>query len=128
MWRTGLPVLVLSSVWALLAATRITRGEEDAGRADLVLAGRVRVVDVVLRVMAVMALAAVLVAVAVGAALVAAGTNATGAMIYAGALLGVTSTFATAGVFAAQVMPTRSAAVGVSVGLLGIWLLLQNAR
>lgn len=124
-WRTGLPVLVLSSVWALLAATRITRGEEDAGRADLVLAGRVRVVDVVLRVMAVMALAAVLVAVAVGAALVAAGTNATGAMIYAGALLGVTSTFATAGVFAAQVMPTRSAAVGVSVGLLGIWLLLR---
>lgn len=124
-WRTGLPVLVLSGVWALLTATRITRGEEDAGRADLMLAGRVRVVDVVLRVIAVMVLAAVLIAVAVGAAMVAAGTQATGAMIYAGVVLGVTSTFATAGVFAAQVMPTRSAAVGVTVGLLGIWLLLR---
>ena len=41
-WRTGLPVLVLASVWILLAATRITRGEEDAGRWDLLLAGRLR--------------------------------------------------------------------------------------
>jgi ABC-2 type transport system permease protein len=124
-WRTGLPVLVLSSVWVLLAATRITRGEEDAGRSDLVLAGRVRVVDVVLRATAALVLAAVLIAVAVGAALVAAGTDATGAVVYAGAVLGVTCTFATAGILAAQVMPTRSAAVGVTVGLLGIWLLLR---
>lgn len=48
-WRTGLPILVLASVWILLAATRITRGEEDAGRWDLLLAGRLRTVDVVLR-------------------------------------------------------------------------------
>ena len=34
---------------------------------------------------------------AVGAALVAAGTDATGAVVFAGAILGVTSTFATAG-------------------------------
>ena len=122
MWRTGLPVLVLSSVWVLLAATRITRGEEDAGRFDLLLAGRVRVGDVVLRAMVAVVLAAVLIAVAVGAALIAAGTDSTGAVVYAGAILGVTSTFATAGIFAAQVMPTRSGAVGVTVGLLGVWL------
>ena len=48
-WRTGLPVLVLASVWILLAATRITRGEEDAGRLDLLLAGRLRMVDVIAR-------------------------------------------------------------------------------
>ena len=121
-WRTGLPVLVLSSVWVLLAATRITRGEEDAGRCDLVLAGRLRVGDVVLRAMAAVVLASVLIGVAVGAALAAAGTDTTGAAVYAGAVLGVTSTFATAAIFAAQVMPTRSAAVGVIVGLLGGWL------
>ena len=44
-WRTGLPLLVLASVWILLAATRITRGEEDAGRFDLLLAGRLRMVE-----------------------------------------------------------------------------------
>ena len=45
-WRTGTPLLVLASVWILLTATRITRGEEDAGRWDLLLAGRLRKVDV----------------------------------------------------------------------------------
>ncbi|MFY9917471.1 MAG: polyketide antibiotic transporter [Mycobacterium sp.] len=121
-WRTGLPVLVLSSVWVMLAATRITRGEEDAGRTDLLLAGRLRVADIVLRATAAVVLASVLIGVAVGAALAAAGTDTTGAAVYAGAILGVTSTFATAAIFAAQVMPTRSAAVGVTVGLLGVWL------
>ena len=40
-WRTGTVVAVLVGVWGALAATRITRGEEDAGRWDLLLAGRV---------------------------------------------------------------------------------------
>lgn len=48
-WRTGTPLMVLASVWILLAATRITRGEEDAGRWDLLLAGQLRTVDLVRR-------------------------------------------------------------------------------
>jgi ABC-2 type transport system permease protein len=114
-WRTGLPVLVLSGVWILLAATRITRGEEDAGRLELLLAGRLRMVDVVARCLVAVAASAVVISTAVGAGLVAAGTNPTGAFIYAAAILGVTLTFATAGLVAAQVMPTRSSAVGVTV-------------
>ena len=121
-WRTGLPVLVLSSVWILLSATRITRGEEDAGRLDLLVAGRVRVRDVVVRAVAALAVAATLIAVGVGAALVGAGTDATGAIVFTAAILGVTITFAGAAVLAAQITPTRSAAVGVTVGLLGVWL------
>ncbi len=124
-WRTGLPVLALASVWILLAATRITRGEEDAGRWDLLLAGRLRTVDVVLRCLTAIAGSAVLIGVAVGAGLIVAGTNSTGATVYAAAILGVTLTFGTAGVLAAQIMPTRSSAVGVVVGLLGVGLLLR---
>ena len=45
-WRTGSLCCVLASVWILLAATRITRGEEDAGRLELLLAGRLHMVDV----------------------------------------------------------------------------------
>ena len=55
----------------------------------------------------------------------AAGTDATGAVVYAAAVMGVTATFASAGLFAAQIMPTRSGAVGVTVGLLGVWLALR---
>jgi ABC-2 type transport system permease protein len=124
-WRTGLPVLVLVSVWILLAATRITRGEEDAGRWDLLLAGRLRTADVVLRCLTAIAGSALLISVAVGASLIAAGTTPTGAIVYAAAILGVTLTFGTAGVLAAQIMPTRSAAVGVTVGVLGLGLLVR---
>jgi ABC-2 type transport system permease protein len=124
-WRTGLPVLVLASVWILLAATRITRGEEDAGRWDLLLAGRLRGLDVVLRCLIAIAASAILISVAVGVGLIAAGTNTTGAIVYSAAILGVTLTFGTAGVLAAQIMPTRSSAVGVAVGLLGAGLLVR---
>ena len=47
MWRTGTVLAVLVGVWAALAATRIPRGEEDAGRWDLLLAGRVPIGAVV---------------------------------------------------------------------------------
>lgn len=124
-WRTGLPVLVLASVWILLAATRITRGEEDAGRWDLLLAGRLRAVEVVMHCLIAIAGSAVLISVAVGAGLMAAGTEITGAIVYAAAILGVTLTFGTAGVLAAQIMPTRSSAVGLAIGLLGAGLLVR---
>jgi ABC-2 type transport system permease protein len=124
-WRTGTPVLVLAGVWIIMATTRISRGEEDAGRSDLLLAGRLRPVDLVARFLAAVIGTTVLFGVAVGASLVVAGTGVTGAVIYASAVLGVTLTFGTAGVFAAQIMPTRSAAVGVAVGVLGAGLLLR---
>lgn len=124
-WRTGTPLLVLAAVWILLATTRITRGEEDAGRWDLLLAGRLRTVDVVVRSLAAAAGSALVISVAVGAALLAARTDAAGAIIYAAAVLGVTLTFATAGLLAAQIMPTRSTAVGVTVAVLGVGLLLR---
>ena len=124
-WRTGTPVLILASVWILLAATRITRGEEEAGRIDLLLAGRLRMAGVVLRSMAGIAGASLVISAAVGAGLVATGTNPAGAGGYAAAVLGVTLTFATGAILAAQIMPTRSAAVGVTVALLGVALLLR---
>ncbi len=119
-WRTGTPVMILASVWILLAATRITRGEEEAGRLDLLLAGRLRMVGVVLRSMAAIAGAALVISAAVGAGLIAAGTDPTGALVYAAAVLGVTLTFAACALLAAQIMPTRSAAVGVTVASLGV--------
>lgn len=38
-WRCGGVVAVAGSIWALLLATRLTRGEEDAGRWELLLSG-----------------------------------------------------------------------------------------
>lgn len=124
-WRTGTPVLVLAAVWILLAATRISRGEEDAGRSDLLLAGRLRIIDLVTRYLIAVTGCAFMIAAAVGISLTAADTGATGAVVYAAAILGVTLTFGTAGLLAAQLMPTRSAAVGVTAGALGAGLLVR---
>ena len=67
-WRTGMPLLVLAGVWILLAGTRITRGEEDAGRIDLLLAGRVSMVGLIARCLIAIGGASVVISAAVGVA------------------------------------------------------------
>ncbi|WP_067463384.1 polyketide antibiotic transporter [Nocardia amamiensis] len=124
-WRTGTPVQVLAAVWALLTATRITRGEEDAGRWDLLLGGRLRTVDLVLRCWITLAVAAVVNGIAVAAALVASGTDIVGAVVHAVGVLGTMLMFAGAGLFAAQLLPSRAAAAGLTGGFLGVCLLLR---
>ena len=124
-WRTGIPVSVFASVWIMLAATRITRGEEDGGRWDLILAGRLRMADVVVRCLAALVGSATLIGVAVAAGLLAAGTELTGAVIHSAGITCVALTFATTALLAAQVMPRRSAATGLTVAALGVGLMLR---
>ncbi|WP_102144973.1 polyketide antibiotic transporter [Mycobacterium hubeiense] len=124
-WRTGVPVLLLASVWLLLTATRITRGEEDAGRWSLLLAGPLRLVDLVVRCLIALGVSAALIGCLVAIGLLAAGTDPTGAALYGIGVVGVSLTLACAGVLAAQVMPSRPAAVGLTVAGLGVGLLLR---
>lgn len=124
-WRTGPAVSVLASVWILLAATRITRGEEDARRWDLLLAGRLRMGDLVVRCLAALVGSAALIGVAVAVGLLAARTEPTGAVIHAAGITFVALTFATMALLAAQVMPSRSGATGLTVAALGVSLLLR---
>jgi ABC-2 type transport system permease protein len=124
-WRTGTPLAVLASVWIMLAATRITRGDEDGRRWDLLLAGRLRMADVVFRCLAALVGSATLIGVAVAAGLLAVRTEPTGAVIHAAGVTCIALTFATTALLAAQVMPSRSGATGLTVAALGISLLLR---
>ncbi|WP_433576228.1 polyketide antibiotic transporter [Nocardia brasiliensis] len=124
-WRTGTPVLVLCAVWALLAATRLTRGEEDAGRWDLLLGGRLRPLDLLVRVAATLWSAAAVIAVGVGAALVVAGTDPLGAVLHAACVFATTATFAGVGLLTAQLMPSRAAATWLASATVGVGLLLR---
>lgn len=118
-WRTGTPILLLASVWILLATTRITRGDEEAGRWQLLLAGRLRIGDVVGRCLVAVTVSATVIGAAVVIALLATGTGPIGAVIYGVGVAGVALTFATVGLLFAQVLPTRSAAVGAAVAAVG---------
>ncbi|MEV4158093.1 polyketide antibiotic transporter [Nocardia salmonicida] len=124
-WRTGTPVLVLCGVWGLLTATRLTRGEEESGRWDLVLGARVRMVDLVAWCTTVLTLAALVSAVGIGTALVTTGTDPSGAVIHGLCVLGSTATFVSVGVLAAQLLGSRSAATGAACAVLGASLLLR---
>src|SRR5690348_2971999 len=124
-WRTGTTVSLLASVWILLAATRFTRGEEDGRRWDLLLAGRLRMADVVVRYLAALVGSATLIGAAVAAGLLAAGTELTGTVIHAAGITGVVATFATTALLAAQLMPTRSGATGLTVAAIGVGVMLR---
>ncbi|SCG54840.1 ABC-2 type transport system permease protein [Micromonospora echinaurantiaca] len=121
-WRTGTVLAVLLSVWGLLATTRITRGEEEAGRWDLLLAGRLTPSGVLGRHLAVLAAALAGTGIALAAALTAAGTPAPGAALHATGLALVGAYAVAAAALAAQVFPTRAGATGGTLALLGVAL------
>ncbi|MBX9427466.1 MULTISPECIES: ABC transporter permease [Streptomyces] len=124
-WRTGTALAVVLAVWALLAATRITRGEEDAGRWDVLLAGRLPVTTVVARHLAVLIAASLLAGTAAFAGLTAAGVAAGGAAVHSAGLALCGAFFAAVGAMTAQVFATRASASGAAVAVLGISMLLR---
>lgn len=124
-WRTGTVVAVLVGAWALTAATRVTRGEEDAGRWSLVLSGPVTARDVVARHLGVLLVSQLAVGVAVTLALLLAGTRPGGAVLHGAGIGAVGAFFAALGLLAAQVMPERRSAAAAAGGVLVTCLLLR---
>ncbi len=122
-WRIGTFLSVLLGAWAILATTRITRGEEDAGRWDVLLAGRLPLPAVVARHLAAAAVVPIVSGGAVTVALLASGTDPMGATVH-GAGIGVLGLFfvAVAGL-TAQLFTARTPATGTAVAVLGAGLL-----
>ena len=124
-WRTGTVLAVLAEVWAAVTATRITRGEEEAGRWDLLLAGRIELRSLVLRTLLVVLGAAAVVGAAVAAGLLLAGAGPTGSVLFGAAIGGTGMVGAALGVLAAQLLPDRHSASGLAVGVVLSGLLLR---
>jgi ABC-2 type transport system permease protein len=117
-WRTGTVVAVLAGVWGALAGTRITRGEEDAGRTELLLSGRVRLTSLVRRALAVVLGAGAVVGAAVVVGMLLAGTAPAGSLLFGILVGGTAMTGAVLGVLGGQLLPERRAASGLAVGVL----------
>ncbi|MFE7748886.1 ABC transporter permease [Streptomyces sp. NPDC057428] len=124
-WRTGTALAVVLAVWGLLAATRITRGEEDSGRWDVLLAGRVPVTALVARHVAVLVAVSLIAGSAAFASLVAAGATASGAAVHSAGLALCGVFFSAVGAMTAQVFANRASASGAAVAVLGIGMLLR---
>jgi ABC-2 type transport system permease protein len=109
-WRFGGFTAVIAGIWSLLAAVQALRGEEDAGRQELVLAGVVSRRSAYLAVLAALAGATTLLSLAIFAGLVAGRLPAGGSALLALATISPAVVFAGVGAVASQLAPTRRGA------------------
>ncbi|GAB7048428.1 MULTISPECIES: hypothetical protein [Catenuloplanes] len=124
-WRIGTVLTVILTVWATLTTTRVLRGEEEAGRWSLLLAGRSTPRAVFLQHLAVIAAVPVTAGIAVTAALWTAGPDLAGAIVH-GAGVTAAGLFAVAvAALSAQIFPARAPATGTAIAVLGAGLLLR---
>jgi polyether ionophore transport system permease protein len=124
-WRTGAFAAVTLASWALLTATRITRGEEQAGRWALLLTGRLRLSSLAAQHLVVLLGAQLLVGGALALAFIVAGAGTRGALIYGLGIALVGMLFAAVGTLCAQLIDERRLASGIAVAVLGLTLLLR---
>jgi ABC-2 type transport system permease protein len=124
-WRTGTVLAVLVGVWGATAATRVTRGEEEAGRWDLLLAGRLHVPALVRAHLGVLLVATALPGAAATLGLLVAGARAPGAVLFGAIIAGTGMAGAALGTLGAQLLAERRAASGFAVAVLLTALLVR---
>ena len=124
-WDGGWFFQILLAVWALLTTSRLLRGEEDAGRTDLVLAGPVRATRATALSLVVLDAAALLIGLAVTVTMLASGTGLKGSALLGLALAGVTATFAAVAAVTCQLVDVRRRAAALAAGVLGVAYVLR---
>jgi polyether ionophore transport system permease protein len=122
-WRVGGVMTIFAAVWGLLAAVRALRAEEDAGRAELVLAGILARRGIYLAALAAIAAGALFLWLATFLGLAVAGLALGGSAYLALAILTMAPVFAGIGALASQLAPTRRIAIELSSGALLLFFL-----
>jgi ABC-2 type transport system permease protein len=115
-WRFGGIGAIIASVWAVLASVKAYRGEEDAGRQELVLAGIVARRTAFAAAAVSICAGAALLWLAIFVALVAGHLSADGSAYLALATISPVPVFAGAGALASQLASTRRLALQLAIG------------
>jgi ABC-2 type transport system permease protein len=124
-WDGGWMILLVVAVWSVLTVTRLTRGEEDSGRAELVLSRPVTTAQSIVAGFSAMAVGLVGMAVAVGLPLVVLGEPLAGALLWGAGLAGFGAVVTTVGAAVAQLVEPRRRAASVALGLVAVGFLLR---
>lgn len=124
-WRVGGVLTIAAAVYGILAAVRALRGEEDAGRAELVLAGIVSRRTAYLSAMAAIGAATLVLWAAEFAGFAVGGLPAAGSAYLALATVSVIPVFAGIGALASQVAPSRRISAEIGGGAVGVFFLLR---
>lgn len=124
-WRVIGVISMATGVWAMMAAVRWLRGEEDSGRWEVTLAGPTTAGAATLRVLAALGTGLVVmwVLVTAGTALVGAGDLGVPpghAAVFALVIIATPAMFLAVGALASQLMATRARAGAVSAAVFGV--------
>jgi len=109
-WRYGGPAVVIAAVWGYLTTTRLLRGEEEAGRTELVRAGAVTALDVAAFAAAATFAGSLLMALGSMFGMLIAGLALDGSILTSLSVVSGAWVFASLGVVCSQLLPTRRAA------------------
>jgi ABC-2 type transport system permease protein len=123
-YKSGMFAVILAAIWGLLIATRLLRGEEDAGRWELFLSGRTTrgraagqaAIGLGVGVVALWLPTAVLTAAAGGGSKVGIGVGAS--LFFAAAIAAAAAMFMAIGMFVGQLAATRHDANLIGAGVL----------
>ncbi|WCB93064.1 Multidrug efflux system permease protein [Baekduia alba] len=118
-WKTGLWAAMAVGLISALLAVRHTRGDEERGQTELVLATATGRDAPLAAALALVAVLDALVAVLAAAGLAATGVGIAGALAVGGWLLGTGLVFGAVGIVAAQLAPSARGASGLAAAALG---------
>lgn len=124
-WDSGLILSLVVCAWAVTTTTRVLRGDEAAGRSELVLAGAVPAGRALLAQVGVLLAACVGVGAAVGAALAAGGAQGEGALAYGAAVAALAATTVAVATVTAQLLVSRAGASGAAASVVVVAVLLR---
>jgi polyether ionophore transport system permease protein len=124
-WDGGWMMQMMLAVWALLTTSRLLRGEEEAERSELVLAGPVRAGFATGSAVAVVAAALLLIGATGAVTMSAAGSGVTGSVLLGLALAGCGATFAGVAALTSQLVESRRRAAGLAAAALGVAYLVR---
>jgi ABC-2 type transport system permease protein len=124
-WRVGGVLAIFAAIYGLLVGVRLTRGEEDSGRLELVLAAPVGRATVGVATLAALGTGTVVLWVAELAGLAAGGVPVAGAAYLALATATVIPVCAAVGVLWGQLAPRRALALQLGGGTVAVLFLLR---
>jgi ABC-2 type transport system permease protein len=130
-WNTLGLMVIIGSIWMFLSATRTFRGEEDNGRAELLLSGQTTARRAAVNILAGLSASLALFYVIIAAVFTLVGRlhkvdyDTSAALFYALAAVSGPALFMGVGALASQLMPTRSRAATAAAGVFGICFLIR---
>ena len=124
-WRVQILITVVGALWVTLATSGVLRGNEEAGRFDLMLATPLSLARATSTSLIAVLAAPLLVAVVAASALQAAGAPAGGAWLWGAGLGLMVTTFAALAALTSQVVPERLRAGGLAAAVVLAMLLLR---